>query len=100
MIYRTVGFRTRRSVFWTAGVLAVLMLNVTAVQYAVAAEPSLLRLALQVVWIVGVFLGTHRILKRLEDLEAGRQEPSEGMRLAFDSASVLPTTGYLPIIVF
>ncbi len=90
MIYRPVGFQTRRSVFWTAGVLAVLMLNVAAVQYAAAAEPSLLRLAMQVVWVVGVFLGTHRI----------RQEPSEGMRLAFDSASVLPIAGYLPLIVF
>ena len=78
----------------------MLMLNVAAVQYAAAAEPSLLRLAMQVVWVVGVFLATHRILKGLEVLEVDRQEPSEGMRLAFDSASVLPIAGYLPLIVF
>lgn len=97
-VYRSVGLRTRQSVFWLSVALAFVMVNVT-----VLADLSAARTALQLAWVVGVFLGTYRILSMLEkaekDLGEGA-EPDGGMLLAFNCASMLPVAGYLPFLVF
>ena len=99
LTYRSLGFRTRRGVHLMSVALAVLMINVTIIQFTFAGS-SPLQMAMQIVWIVGVFLGTYRILKGLEKIEKGLEEPDEGMTLAFDCASALPVVGYVPFFIF
>lgn len=96
--YGELGFRTRRSVYWLAAVLLVAALNAVTI-HSVQADQGAIETVAQCVWVVGVFLGTMKVLRRLGALEEACSKPDEGMKLAFHCATMLPVTGYLPLFI-
>ena len=97
-VYDSIGMRTRNGVYWMAVLFCVLTINVVVMQHVQTDHPPY-RLAMQGVWIAGVFLFTVRILRRLGNLETGCSEPDDSMKLLFHCANMLPIIGYLPFIL-
>ena len=51
------------------------------------------------IWIVGVFVATVGVLKRLGKLEEEHRVPDEAMKLAFHCASTMPVLGYIGLVL-
>ena len=96
--YRTRGIRTRQGTLWMVSILGVLMINVVAV-YAVFTDQPLYYLVLQLVYVFSLVLLTIWFLSRLGALEKERPKPDDGMKLAFQCATLIPLVGYTSYLI-
>ena len=96
--YRARGIRTRHGTLWMVSILGVLMINVVAV-YAVFTDQPFFYLVLQLVYVVSLVLHSIWFLSRLGALEKERPEPDDGMKLAFQGATLFPLVGYTSYLI-
>ena len=95
--YAEYGFRTRQSVYWVTTVLIFVMLNLVVTAFVTGNLAAATAIAAGV-WLVGLALGTLRLLKKLHAMEAEHSEPTEAMKLLFEAVTMLPIAGSLPLL--
>ena len=88
--YGNMGLNTVGSLYWAAVAFAgVGVLTVSNVQLS---GPVPLAVT-GCIWVIGVFVVTVRVLRRLSKLEEEHREPDDAMHLAFYCAAILPILG-------
>lgn len=95
--YAEFGIRTKQGIYWLLMVMLVVGANMV-VLYA-QRTGDMVRTATAALWLVAVAVATIRTLRRLDVLEQDHREPTAGMRLIFQLASMQPVLGTVPLLI-
>jgi hypothetical protein len=97
-IYADFGIRTTRGLYWQTGIVTAGMLGLVITR-GFHGGASLVFVAGDVLWLLGVMAWTVRLLKKLDALGASHAQPTEAMKLLFHCATLIPILGSLPLLL-
>jgi len=97
-IYADFGIRTTRGLYWQTGILTAAMLGLVITR-GVSGSASLVYVAGDVLWLLGLMAWTFRLLRKLDALGLSHTQPTEAMKLLFHCATLTPIMGSLPLLL-